>query len=100
MEHKAKVGLESAIADLKQLSNRLEQVLQGMAAGELRDELEQIGQEAEIAATFYSSLVPAKAPKKTPEIARRVAEAATVPIGGVGLQLRGYSMGIPTGSDS
>jgi hypothetical protein len=92
MERKAKVGLETAVADLQELSRRLERMLLEIEDGPAREDLEQIRLQAKTAIEYYRSLVPPQRQKPVPEVLQRVAQAAVVPTGGVGLQVFGFSL--------
>ena len=91
MSRTAIVGLQTTIADLQEVSCRLKGLLPTIAEGSLREDLQQMQQQADAAVRYYSSLLPPSNPTSAPAIAQRAAEAAVVPIGGVGLSVPGFS---------
>jgi hypothetical protein len=89
MKRHATVGLQTAITDLREISRRLAGILPGIVAGPLRDDLEMMRTQTDAAIAYYGSLLPSESPASAPGLAisLRAAEAAVVPIGGVGLVL-------------
>jgi hypothetical protein len=85
MPHTATVELETTISDLKEVSRKLKALLPDVTEGSLREDLQQMQQQADAAIGYYSSLLVTESPKPSMEIIQRVAEAAIVPLSGVGL---------------
>ena len=95
MERKTRVGLDATVANLRELSFELEGLLSEITDGPVREDLEQMLYQAETAINYYSSLVPAQGPEPVPEVVQRIAQAAVVPVGGIGLHVSGFSYSAP-----
>jgi hypothetical protein len=81
--------LEKAVADLRGVSQRVGRLIPH-ANGPVRESLITIKRESEAAIKYYKSLLPALPGREAPEVVARAAEAACVPIGGVGLVVPGF----------
>ena len=89
MPHTATVELESTISDLREVSRKLKALLPEISEGSLREDLQQMQQQADAAICYYSSLLVTENPEPSMAIVQRVAEAAIVPLNGVGLVIPG-----------
>ena len=89
MPHTATVELETTISDLKEVSRKLKALLPDVTDGSLREDLQQMQQQADAAIGYYSSLLVTEKPEPGMAIIQRVAEAAIVPLNGVGLVVPG-----------
>ena len=100
MERITRTGLHATIADLRDLSRRLERLLAESPDTPAREDLEGMRRQAETAISYYSKLVPPQQPEAIPDAVRRAAHAAVVPVGGIGLQVSGFSYEIPDSVES
>jgi hypothetical protein len=82
--------MKSAVVGLQEISRKLREILPGMAQGPLRDDLELMQRQADLAIRYYLSLGPAheKATGRpvANDVVMQAAQAAVVPISGVGLR--------------
>ncbi|HYI97934.1 MAG TPA: hypothetical protein VEX68_30630, partial [Bryobacteraceae bacterium] len=76
-------------SDLREVSRKLKAILPGISEGGLRGDLQQMQQQADAAIEYYSSLLVTEKPEPSLAFAQRVAEAAIVPLSGVGLVIPG-----------
>ena len=89
MLHTATVELETTISDLKEVSRKLKALLPDITEEGLREDLQQMQQQADAAISYYSSLLVTEKPEPNMAIIQRVAETAIVPLNGVGLVIPG-----------
>ena len=81
--------LEQAVADLRGVSQRVGRLIP-QANGSVRESLITIKRESEAAIKYYKSLLSALPGGAVPSVVARAADAACVPIGGVGLVVPGF----------
>jgi hypothetical protein len=75
MDREARLALENAVADLREINNRLQRIVP-KAQGQVRDELLEIQHQSEAAIRYYTYLLARSTPRKAPAIADRVGQAA------------------------
>jgi hypothetical protein len=75
MDREARLALENAVADLREISHELQRIVPEVQ-GNLRDELLQMQNESEAAIRYYTYLLARNPRRNAPAIADRAGQAA------------------------